>query len=83
MEHKLIASPSSRGSTPMAFMNKIINPLVTLILRSYLHGLMSDTVLLITYRGRKTGKDYNLPVQYTQAGNHIYIVPGNPEQKTW
>ena len=65
------------------FMNKIANPLVCLVLRSSLHRLMSATLLLITYRGRKTGREYSLPVQYAQAGNLIYIMPGLPEQKTW
>jgi deazaflavin-dependent oxidoreductase (nitroreductase family) len=67
----------------MWFMNKIVNPLVSLILRSPLHKLMSDTLLVITCCGRKTGREYSLPVQYAQAGNIIYIVPGMPEQKTW
>jgi deazaflavin-dependent oxidoreductase (nitroreductase family) len=67
----------------MWFINKIVNPFVRLILRSSLHGLFSATLLLITYRGRKSGKEYTLPVQYAQDGNHIYIAPGAPEQKTW
>jgi len=67
----------------MWFMNKIVNPFVSLVLRSPLHGLMRTTVLLITYRGRKSGKEYTLPVQYAQDGEHIYIVPGFPEKKTW
>lgn len=67
----------------MWFMNKIVNPLVRLILRSPLHKLMSDTLLVITCCGRKTGREYSLPVQYAQAGNIIYIVPGMPENKTW
>ena len=67
----------------MWFMNKILNPLVILILRSPLHALMSTSLLLITCCGRKTGKTYTLPVQYAQAGNSIYIVPGMPEKKTW
>jgi deazaflavin-dependent oxidoreductase (nitroreductase family) len=67
----------------MWFMNKIANPFVRLILRSPLHGLFSAALLLITYRGRKTGKQYSLPVQYVQDANHIYIIPGAPEQKTW
>jgi deazaflavin-dependent oxidoreductase (nitroreductase family) len=68
---------------PMWFMNKLINPLVRLILRSPLHGLMSGSVLLIIYCGRKSGKEYTLPVQYVRDGNTIYIVPGMPEKKTW
>ena len=67
----------------MTFMNKIVNPLVRFILRSPLHGMMSNSLLIITCCGRKTGREYYLPVQYAQAGNIIYIVPGMPEQKTW
>jgi deazaflavin-dependent oxidoreductase (nitroreductase family) len=67
----------------MWFMNKIVNPLVRLILRSPMHKLMSDSLLVITCCGRKTGREYRLPVQYAQAGNMLYIVPGMPEQKTW
>ena len=67
----------------MWFMNKIVNPSVRLILGSPLHKLMSDKLLLINYRGRKSGMEYSLPVQYVQTGNSIYIVPGMPEQKTW
>jgi len=67
----------------MWFMNNIVNPLVRLILHSPLHKLMSDTLLIITCCGRKTGREYSIPVQYAQSGNFIYIVPGMPEQKTW
>jgi deazaflavin-dependent oxidoreductase (nitroreductase family) len=67
----------------MWFMNKIANPFVRLVLRSPLHGLMSAELLLITYRGKKSGKGYTLPVQYAQAGKKIYIIPGWPQKKTW
>lgn len=67
----------------MWFMNKIANPFVKLILRSPLHGWMSAALLLITYRGRKSGREFTLPVQYVQDRNHIYIVPGYAEKKVW
>lgn len=67
----------------MWFMNNIANPFVRLILRSPLHRLLSAALLLITYRGRKSGKEYTLPVQYVQTGHTLYIVPGMPECKTW
>src|SRR5262245_26793300 len=72
-----------KKDSAMWFMNKFANPFVKLILRSPLHGLMSAAVLLVSYRGRKSGKKYTLPVQYVQDGNNIYIVPGYPEKKTW
>ncbi len=67
----------------MWFMNKILNPLIGLILRSPLHRMLSAGLLLITYRGKKSGQEYTLPVQYLQSGNQIYIIPGMPEKKTW
>jgi hypothetical protein len=38
---------------------------------------------LITYRGHKSGREYSLPVQYAQDKNRIFILPGQPEKKTW
>ena len=67
----------------MWFMNKIANPLVKLILLSPFHGLMSASVLILTYRGCRSGKEYMLPVQYVQDGNNLFIVPGDAEKKTW
>ncbi len=67
----------------MWFLNKIANPFVRLILQSPLHGIMSAALLLITYRGFKTGKEYTLPVQYVKEGQTIYLVPGMPEKKVW
>ncbi|MGB8214429.1 MAG: nitroreductase/quinone reductase family protein [Anaerolineales bacterium] len=83
MENKPQTGRSGQRNSSMWFMNKVANPLVGLILRSRLHALMSASMLIITYRGRKTGREYSLPVQYAQDGNHIFIVPGMPEQKTW
>lgn len=67
----------------MWFMNKIANPIVGWILRSPLHGLISASLLLISYRGRKSGREYGLPVQYAKNRNQVYIIPGQPKGKTW
>lgn len=67
----------------MWFMNKIANPFVRLILRSPLHGIMSASVMLITYTGCKSGKEYTLPVQFASENHTINIVPGNANKKTW
>ncbi len=67
----------------MWFMNKLVNPLIRLILRSPLGSVWGAAPLLITYRGRKSGQEYTLPVQYAPDGNTLYIIVGMPEQKTW
>ncbi len=54
-----------------------VPPLVTqsmkLVLRSPLHAMVSNTVLLISFRGRKSGKTYTTPVCYSQYGNEVHI----------
>src|SRR5512133_3209379 len=67
----------------MWFMNHIWNPVVRFILRSPLHGLMSKDVMLITYCGQKSGKEYTLPVSYLEDGATIFVIPGMPDKKVW
>jgi len=67
----------------MWFMNLIFNPFVRLILRSPFHRLMSKNVMLITYQGQKTGREYTLPVQYAEDSEVVYVIPGMPEKKIW
>lgn len=52
---------------------KFINPLVLRILRSSLHGILSERMLIITVRGRKTGTLYHVPVEYRQELGEITI----------
>lgn len=51
----------------------IVNKVITLVLRSPMHGLISKTVLLITFTGRKSGNAYTTPVGYSQNDNLIRI----------
>jgi deazaflavin-dependent oxidoreductase (nitroreductase family) len=67
----------------MWFMQSIVNPWMAMLLRSPLHALVSGNVLLIEVTGKKSGRHYALPVNYARAGDVVYILPGNPEQKTW
>ena len=67
----------------MWFMNRIFNPIVRWILTSPFHKLMSKGVLLISFRGRKSGKLYTTPVQYLLAGREVWIMVGSPEMKSW
>jgi hypothetical protein len=63
--------------------SRSVQALVRLILRSPLHTWLSAVLLLLTDRGRKSGREYTLPVQYAQDGNKLYLVPGTTQQKTW
>jgi hypothetical protein len=49
------------------------NPVVRLLLRSPLHFVLSGTLLLLTYTGRKSGRRYTIPVAYPRVGDVITI----------
>jgi hypothetical protein len=52
---------------------KILNPLVSALLKSRLHGLVSKDILLLHFRGRKSGHWYATPVSYVQDGNRLRV----------
>jgi F420H(2)-dependent quinone reductase len=60
-----------------------INPLVRAVLGSPLHRLLSRKLLLITIRGRRTGRLHTLPVGYAQDGDTLYVLVGDYQTKTW
>jgi deazaflavin-dependent oxidoreductase (nitroreductase family) len=43
------------------------------VLRSPAHGMVSKMMLLITFTGRKSGKTYTTPVDYSQDGDQVTI----------
>ena len=51
----------------------LVNSAMKVVLRSPVHGMVSSTVTLISFTGRKTGKTYTTPVSYSQYGNQVRI----------
>jgi len=60
----------------------VINPLMRMILRSPLHALMSRSLMLITYTGRKSGRVYTTPVRYLRVGNAVQCFT-SPDTQWW
>ena len=50
-----------------------VNSAMKFVLRSPMHGMVGKTVLLITFTGRRSGKTYTTPVDYSQDGDQVYI----------
>jgi F420H(2)-dependent quinone reductase len=63
--------------------NRLANPVMRPLLRSLVGRRLGTHLALIRYRGRRTGRVYELPVQYARVGNRVWILPGSPEHKTW
>ena len=57
--------------------------LVTGLLRSPLHRLLSGSVILLTIVGRKSGRSITFPVQYAASGSELVVFPGRFERKQW
>ncbi len=66
---------------------RIVNPVMATILRSPLHWLLSDALLLLSFRGHKSDKPYTIPVGYLQDGERLHLfchagwwrnLPGQP-----
>lgn len=47
---------------------KVINPLMALLLRSPLHFVVSGSLLLITFVGKRSGRSYTTPLRYVRDG---------------
>jgi deazaflavin-dependent oxidoreductase (nitroreductase family) len=59
------------------------NALVRGVLRSPAHRMMSKSLMLLTYTGRRSGRRYTLPVGYVRDGDEIIVVAGRAQAKSW
>lgn len=57
------------------------NAVMAWLLRSPLHGILSQNFLLLTVTGKKTGKAYMMPVNYSRQGNTLTII--SRRDRTW
>ena len=53
---------------------RVLNAVMRLLLRSPLHRLRSRRVLLLEFRGRRSGKRYLMPVSYWER---------SPDEVVW
>ena len=51
----------------------LANTIATAILRSPWHGMRSDRLLLLTFTGRKSGKEFTTPMRYVQEGETLLM----------
>jgi deazaflavin-dependent oxidoreductase (nitroreductase family) len=57
------------------------NDFMAWVLRSPFHGLLSNNTMLITVKGRKSGRCYTTPVGYYQEGEYLWVVTNR--DRTW
>jgi deazaflavin-dependent oxidoreductase (nitroreductase family) len=57
------------------------NDFMSWVLRSPLHGMLSDGMMLLTVTGCKTGKHYTLPVGYYREDGYLWVITSR--DRTW
>lgn len=59
------------------------NPIVTAILRSQAHGILSGGTMLLTVVGRRTGRRYTIPVGYVRQDGTLDVLVAGRDLKRW
>ena len=66
---------SSKAAIPLRVqVLRRFNPMIMFVLRSFAHQLLSQRLLVLEYRGRKSGKSYSIPLAYTLHQGRPYCV---------
>ena len=50
------------------------NDFMSWVLRSPFHGMLSDGMMLLTVRGRRTGRLFTTPVGYYREGDSLWVI---------
>ena len=58
----------------------LINPMMRLLLRSPLHSFWSGSLMLLTFTGRKSGRQFTTPVRYVRDGETIRCFTSSENQ---
>lgn len=59
------------------------NRAVLAILRSRAHWLLSGFAVEVRYRGRRSGREFAVPLQYAKVNGRLVVRPQKPDQSTW
>jgi hypothetical protein len=63
---------------------RLANPLVRAVLESRAHRIGSGRLVLLAYRGRRTGRVFRIPLRYaTTESGALVAVAVRPERKQW
>jgi len=53
---------------------KVVNPFMKVLLRSPLHRYASESLTLLYFRGRKSGREFVTPLSYVRRENTVWLL---------
>jgi NADPH:quinone reductase len=63
---------------------RLANPVIRALLRSRMHGLWSGRLLLLTYRGHRSGRTFEIPLRYARAADgELVVLAVDASRKLW
>jgi hypothetical protein len=65
-------------SHPPRAAQKVISPIMRLLLRTPVLGSAREQLMVISFKGRKTGRQYAIPVSAHQIDNNLYALIAAP-----
>jgi hypothetical protein len=63
---------------PPTFVLKLVNPMLSFLLRTPLAGPARKQLMVLSFTGRKTGRPYSIPVSAHVIDNDLYALTGAP-----
>jgi hypothetical protein len=69
-------SPAITTSHPSPTLTRIFNPLLTLLLRTPLLGAARNRFMTISFTGRKTGRNFSVPLSAHLVDDVLYSLTG-------
>ena len=70
------ATPETRRKTMRleSLLYAALNPVMRALLRSPAHGIASANLCVLSYRGRRSGRAYTIPLSFMQEGSHVRLL---------
>jgi hypothetical protein len=62
---------------------RLANPFVRSVLRSPAHRMLSGSLMVLTYTGRRSGRRFAIPVMYALRDDDVVALASSPEAKQW
>jgi hypothetical protein len=63
---------------------RLANPVVRTVLDSPAHRVLSGTLLVMAYRGLRSGRAFRIPLRYAEAdGRRFIALAVQPDRKLW
>src|ERR1700682_6108660 len=71
-------SPAITVSHPPAAILRVVNPILRFLLRTPVMGGARKELMVVSFNGRKTGRQYTIPLSAHRIDNDLYALTGAP-----